>query len=1252
MSDPLPHALYELFLSIQSETDLSSFLETALTQLTGLLECTGAAVQVFQESSADLAFRELITVPSSLRQNTAYIESCGRLIVNGSALNEFKKSLPIEGSSRKGGCYHIIELPSFGVLILIKEDKHLASELLIALHSFAGNLARRCAICSSLERLKIAEEALNYDELRFEALLHLNSNNNLTTRQMVNLSLEEAIRLTRSTIGYIASISENEKVMTVYTWSKSAMKECTAIEKPIIYHIEKTGLWGEALRQRRPIVTNDYNAPNPWKKGIPKGHIQIRRHLNVPIFDNNRIVLVVGVGNKSEDYDEKDIKQLTLLMGGMWRIFQHEIVKDQLKSSNESTKQTASTGPAASQRSDLNEEAGLATLKLTDLFDLKEIQKIQDAFAEATGVASIITDPRGHPITTPSRFCRLCNDIIRKTEKGQANCYHSDAILGRKNPEGPVAQLCLSGGLWDGGASICVGGVHIANWLIGQVLDNTFDMEKMLQYARDIGADEHEYREALGEVTRMPKEQFLRVCNALFIIARLLSDLAYENVLKKREIEETVRSRTEELRLMQTCIYNAADAIYWIDESGRFLYVNDAACKMLKYSQEELASLRITDIDTSMTDESWLSFWNLVKHAGSATIQTGHRNRFGSIINIEISSTYHKSDTKPCLFLFARDISERAKAIEELRQNEIRAKALLEISQLSAYSFEEIYEFTLRAALEITGSSIGLIGFSSDDGKSATINTWSCNNTADYKNIEKPLSFNIEQRGILGESLRLRKPFIANNENEIQHTSLAMPSGHIKFARLISIPVFDDRNLALIVALADKKGDYTESDVTQTILLFDGMWHIVRQKRAELALKKNEERYALAITGSNTGVWDVDLTRDIGYFSSNVNEWLGIEDKEIYPFSVIYPSIVYPDDREKRAQILRNHMAGKGPYVGEYRVVTSSGATLWFNVKGESVRDESGKPVRMVGSVTDITERVEAELQHKQMEMQLMHAQKLESIGQLAAGIAHEINTPIQYVGDNTRFLSDSFNDIINALNECRAMITQCAADSGMAEKARAVENVLEAADIPYLIEEIPTAISQNLEGIRHISRIVMAMKEFSHPDSDEIVLINLNSSIESTITVARNEWKYVAALETELDGTLPHVPCKPGAINQVVLNLIINAAHAIGDKINQEIQEKGVIRVKTCHSGNFAEIRVSDTGTGIPEKYHSRIFDPFFTTKMVGKGTGQGLSIVYNVVVKQHKGTITFETEEGKGTEFIVRLPLNGKTLNCLADV
>ena len=186
-----------------------------------------------------------------------------------------------------------------------------------------------------------------------------------------------------------------------------------------------------------------------------------------------------------------------------------------------------------------------SSVRFEDLFDIEEIQKIQDAFAEATGVASLITDLNGRPITRPSRFCRLCNDIIRKTELGLRNCMCSDAALGRKNPDGPNVQPCLSGGLWDGGTSICVGDRHIANWLIGQVLDETQKEERMLEYGRQIGADPEAYRGALREVTRMPRERFEKICLALHQIAKQLSLLALKNVQQARAITERNRVGAE-----------------------------------------------------------------------------------------------------------------------------------------------------------------------------------------------------------------------------------------------------------------------------------------------------------------------------------------------------------------------------------------------------------------------------------------------------------------------------------------------------------------------------------------------------------------------------------------------------------------------------------------------------------------------------------------------------------------------------------
>ncbi len=203
------------------------------------------------------------------------------------------------------------------------------------------------------------------------------------------------------------------------------------------------------------------------------------------------------------------------------------------------------------------------------------------------------------------------------------------------------------------------------------------------------------------------------------------------------------------------------------------------------------------------------------------------------------------------------------------------------------------------------------------------------------------------------------------------------------------------------------------------------------------------------------------------------------------------------------------------------------------------------------------------------------------------------------------------------------------------------IKKLKEETDFNYLQEEIPKAIKQTLEGVERVAKIVRAMKEFSHPGPKEKTPTNLNRAIENTVTVARNEWKYVAEITLDLDPDLPLVPCLPQEFNQVILNLIVNAAHAIGDVVGHGGQEKGTISVSTRRKGDKVEIKVADTGTGIAPEIRSKIFDPFFTTKEVGKGTGQGLAIARSIIVDKHGGTITFETEVSKGTTFTICLPL-----------
>ena len=284
---------------------------------------------------------------------------------------------------------------------------------------------------------------------------------------------------------------------------------------------------------------------------------------------------------------------------------------------------------------------------------------------------------------------------------------------------------------------------------------------------------------------------------------------------------------------------------------------------------------------------------------------------------------------------------------------------------------------------------------------------------------------------------------------------------------------------------------------------------------------------------------------------------------------------------------------------------------------------------------TDVTQR-------KQMEVELRHAQKLEAVGGLAAGIAHEINTPIQFVSDNTRFLQDAVKERIRLWTKYEELCEAVKKGNANAEMLEEIKALKEQIDWEYLEKEIPKALEQMQEGLGRVAKIVRAMKEFSHVDqSAEKAAADLNKAMESTLIVARNELKYVADVDAEY-GELSPVVCHLGDLNQVFLNLLVNAAHAIADVV-KGTGEKGRIGVRTRQDGDWVEIAISDTGTGIPKAVRDKVFDPFFTTKEVGKGTGQGLALARAVVVEKHGGTLTFDTTVGKGTTFYVRLPVAG---------
>ena len=473
------------------------------------------------------------------------------------------------------------------------------------------------------------------------------------------------------------------------------------------------------------------------------------------------------------------------------------------------------------------------------------------------------------------------------------------------------------------------------------------------------------------------------------------------------------------------------------------------------------------------------------------------------------------------------------------------------------------------------------------------------------------------------------------------------PHGHY------SVPIMSGTEMSGVLVLYLPHGHVksdSEMGFLQRVAEVLSLGISLRHANAELlAAKHQAESVSQQLTGIASNIPGIIFQREFGadgsvrypFIGPGTSRLLGTDqDRPEGDIQRLFQEI-HPSDRERFDDAWHAAVSHGEPINIAYRVPQPDGPARWI-LCNAMPRTRCSGACTFDGLLLDITQR-------KNLEVQLLQAQKLESVGQLAAGIAHEINTPTQFVQDNTRFLRDAFEDYRTALDALRKLRDGLPGDLVDADQLAAVDDAIEEADIDYLTEEIPRAVDQTLEGLQRIASIVSAMKEFSHPGTDAKTPIDVNAVIRNIATVSRNEWKYVAELETDLDESIPQPLGHRDKLGQVVLNLIVNAAHAIGDVVDTHAGNKGRIVVTTNSDGRAVEIRISDNGAGVPEDIQQRIFDPFFTTKEIGKGTGQGLAIARSVVVDQHGGDLTLQSTPGEGTTFIVRLPLT-KEDNAIA--
>lgn len=751
------------------------------------------------------------------------------------------------------------------------------------------------------------------------------------------------------------------------------------------------------------------------------------------------------------------------------------------------------------------------------------------------------------------------------------------------------------------------------------------------------------------------------------------------NAQLQREI--AARQQTEDLlRLTQFSVDRCADAIFWIGADAKLLYVNDAACRSLGYSPAELLSMKVYDINPDFSENAWQLHWKVMRRCGSVNIEVHHRTKHNRIFPVEITINHLTFNGKEYQCAFARDISERKQVEEALRERQEEFQSL--VSNIPGAVYRCVGNAD-RTMIFLSNWIEVLTGYPACDFIQQRVRNFT-------SLVHPDDAFAVAQA--IDQAVSNKQPYII--EYRLLHRD-----GTIKWVY--------------------EKGQAIFSEEGQVLWLNGAIFDITERKQAEVertalltSLQESEERLQLALSGTDQGLWDWNLVTGDVYFSAQWHQILGYRNDEIKGRARAWFNLVHPEDRRKMLRLLRQHLAGDTLFVEtEHRMLTPSGEWKWVLNHGKIVTratpgngdsQKLGKALRITGTLKDISGRKQAEdalrqseaiassrakqlelalLELRETQAQLIQTEKMSSLGQMVAGVAHEINNPVSFIYGNLTYAAQYIKDLLHLIRLYQKHYPKPVLE---------IKQHMETVELEFLREDLLKILSSMKIGADRIREIVLSLRNFSRLDEAEKKPVDIHEGIDNTLLILqhrlRGKGDYPEIQINKDYGPLPRVECYAGQLNQVFMNLLSNAIDALEERFRMSVQRydersrflpdsgnsaKGPIAaIGTPHrrdgkirefpsrslpsslpptisirteirGGESIWIRIADNGMGMTEEVRHRLFDPFFTTKPVGKGTGLGLAISYRIVVEKHNGQLRCHSIPGQGSEFVIEIPL-----------